>query len=409
MKKIMILGAGPLQVPIIQRAKERGLYVIVISPDEKQPGVKYADKHLGIDVRSQKDILDKARELKIDGITTDQTDLPVRTAAYVADNMGLPSIGYDKGCLFTDKFLMREKCKEIGVYVPEYALVSDIKEAEHFFEKCNSSIIIKPVDSQGSYGVAKINTKEELRIHFDEAKTFSRDGKVIAEQWVEGTEFPVDSYVIDGKCNFLVAGQYHPFNIPNVFASYKTVWPANQPEEIIDLLTETNRKIVEGFGLLHGRTHGEYIVTPNGKCCLVEIGARGGGSYFSSDDIRIVTGFSTEDFLLDFALGISQEPEFAERESFCCCTLFFYLPANGEVVEVCGMDEVMMLPYVGRNNLDLIYKTMKTKSIEDKGARYSIVVKADTYEQLEERIDLIRSTLKIETEVNGEVLLPIWE
>ena len=42
--KIMIVGAGVYQVPLIQRAKERGLETIVVSPDGNYPGLAIADK-----------------------------------------------------------------------------------------------------------------------------------------------------------------------------------------------------------------------------------------------------------------------------------------------------------------------------------------------------------------------------
>ena len=53
MKKIMILGAGVYQVPIIQKAKEKGLYTIAVSPRGNYPGLKIADKTYDLDVRDQ--------------------------------------------------------------------------------------------------------------------------------------------------------------------------------------------------------------------------------------------------------------------------------------------------------------------------------------------------------------------
>ncbi|MEZ5336075.1 MAG: hypothetical protein R2741_13015 [Methanolobus sp.] len=47
---------------------------------------------------------------------------------------------------------------------------------------------------------------------------------------------------------------------------------------------EINKKLVEGFGLKFGFTHSEYIVEDEtGEIYLVEIAARGGGNYISSD------------------------------------------------------------------------------------------------------------------------------
>ena len=85
----------------------------MVSQDFKE----YADKIYDLDLRRQDEILEIAQKEKIDGIITDQTDIPVRTMAYVADNMGLPGIGYDTACLFTDKGKMRQKLEELGIPV----------------------------------------------------------------------------------------------------------------------------------------------------------------------------------------------------------------------------------------------------------------------------------------------------
>ena len=234
-------------------------------------------------------------------------------------------------------------------------------------------------------------------------------GGVLLEQWIEGIEYSVDSYVLNGKCTTMSIGQYHPFSLPDVFVSYETVWPANLPEDTKKLIETTNRKIVEGFGLVTGRTHAEYMVS-NGICYLVEIGARGGGSYFSSDDVRYVTGISTEDFLLDFALGEDVAPVI-HREDICgcCCTLFFYLPEFGVVQSIDGLDQVANYSYVKRNNLYQIHIGKETCAVVNKGARMFLVVKADSYEQLEERVNDIRTTLQIKTVCkDGIVRLPIW-
>ena len=44
MKKIMILGAGIYQVPLIETAKRMGLYTIVVSIPGNYPGFALADK-----------------------------------------------------------------------------------------------------------------------------------------------------------------------------------------------------------------------------------------------------------------------------------------------------------------------------------------------------------------------------
>ena len=62
MKKIMILGAGIYQVPLILKAKEMGLYTLVVSYPGPYPGFALADECLYLDTRDEAGILKAARE-----------------------------------------------------------------------------------------------------------------------------------------------------------------------------------------------------------------------------------------------------------------------------------------------------------------------------------------------------------
>ena len=115
MKKLLILGAGNYQLPLILKAKEMGIYTVVISPDGPYPGLKVADKVYYQDARDEKMALEVAAKEQVDGVTTDQGELFVRAVAFVAENMGLPGIGYENSLIFTNKYLMREKCMEMGI------------------------------------------------------------------------------------------------------------------------------------------------------------------------------------------------------------------------------------------------------------------------------------------------------
>ena len=59
--RIMILGAGVYQVPLIIKANEMGLETIVISPKGNYPGILLADIFLEIDTTDSKGILKAAK------------------------------------------------------------------------------------------------------------------------------------------------------------------------------------------------------------------------------------------------------------------------------------------------------------------------------------------------------------
>ena len=91
-KRIMILGAGILQIPAIRRAKEMGYVTVVADMDPNAPGFAYADKQLVISTIDIPAVLEAAREYQVNGIMTLASDMPMRTVAHVGKALGLPAI-----------------------------------------------------------------------------------------------------------------------------------------------------------------------------------------------------------------------------------------------------------------------------------------------------------------------------
>ena len=58
-KKIMIIGAGQMQVPAIKKCHELKLYTIVVDQDKNAPGFKYANKSLLISTHNNVNWLKK--------------------------------------------------------------------------------------------------------------------------------------------------------------------------------------------------------------------------------------------------------------------------------------------------------------------------------------------------------------
>ena len=108
MKKLMIMGAGTYQVPLIRTAKEMGIYTIAVSIPGKYPGFAYADEVLHINTVDAEAVLAAARERGIDGICTAGTDVAVMTIGRVNDALGLAGISYEAAKIACDKVLMKQ-------------------------------------------------------------------------------------------------------------------------------------------------------------------------------------------------------------------------------------------------------------------------------------------------------------
>lgn len=105
-----------------------------------------------------------------------QSDIAVPTVAYVNEKMGLRGIGTDKAGIFTDKTLMRQRCKEAGLPVPDFKICKTLDDALEMLNK-HKKIIIKPIDSQSSRGVYTITDEKKLRDKFDDTMSYSNRQK----------------------------------------------------------------------------------------------------------------------------------------------------------------------------------------------------------------------------------------
>ena len=68
MKRILILAAGILQIPVIKKAREMGYFVIAADGDTNAAGLKYANKAIVANITDEKVMLQVAREEHVDGV-----------------------------------------------------------------------------------------------------------------------------------------------------------------------------------------------------------------------------------------------------------------------------------------------------------------------------------------------------
>lgn len=406
-KRVMILGANNFMMPLIKKAKEEGYYTIVASPVKEEPGFELADEKVYVDLRDKEAVLEQAKRLNIDGITTDQAETPVRTVAYVAARLGLPGIGEDMAELFTNKYLMREKCREIGIDTIKYKLVDNADDALDFYHTLGCDAIMKPIDSAGSRGVVKLTCDEDLINEFEYTKVASKSGRVIVEEYIDGKELMIDGVTFNNHYQMLTCGEYKKCQVPGIFSEYLGKYPAEVSPEQFDQANILVKQIVEGFGLPWGRTHTEVKVNDRG-IWLMETAARGGGRYISSETVPMMTDFNSASFLLAACTGQIYEPPVIHYKDVSCGYVSMFMPV-GEVVSVEGIQEAIDLPYTYSNNFEDIHVGMKTNAFMDKieGRFIHLIAKDD--EEFYRRVEEIKSVIKLKVKTANGIEGPVWE
>ena len=406
-KNILIIGAGDFQLPLVQRAS-LSYNVLLAAPVVSDVFKPYIADALLIDVRDKEGILAYAREKSICGVITDQTDIAVRSVAYVAENLGLPGIGYETGCLFTDKSLMRKRMAELGIKLLPNRTVSSFDEALAYYREIGGNVIIKPLDTQGSRGVQICRSEEELEAKYAEAARWSSNHNVLIERFATGREFLVEGLSLDYEFRNLCIGDTLYFDLPDAFAAKSRIFPTEADDGLRQRVLDLNTRIITGFGLKQGLTHREYIMDGD-DIYLIETAARGGGVFISSDLIHYSCGLDTEGFLLDIATGQQKGLPPIKPQQCVCGYLAFYIPV-GKVVRVSGVREVQELPFVHRNQLDKLHVGIENKEGHtDKTSRLALIISAPDRETFKERAALVRSMLQVETETENGILPLIWE
>lgn len=307
MKKLMLLGGMRYLVPVIEAAHKLGVYVITCDYLPNNIAHKYSDEYCNVSILEKDKVLEKAKELKIDGILSFACDPGVVTAAYVAEKMGLPSSGpYESVEILQNKGKFRKFLTENNFNVPVAKQYTDIETALNDIEMFNWPVIVKPTDSAGSKGVTKVVKKSELRDAINYALKFSHSNEFIIEDFLEkiGDSSDCDSFSVDGELKFVsFSAQKFDENCENPYTPAAYTWPASISKEHQEELTNEIQRLLKLLDMKNSIYNIETRECTNGKAYIMECSPRGGGNRLA-EMIRYMTGVDMITNIVKSALGM---------------------------------------------------------------------------------------------------------
>ena len=310
MKKLMLLGGMRYLVPVIEAAHKLGVYVITCDYLPNNIAHKYSDEYCNVSILEKDKVLEKAKELKIDGILSFACDPGVVTAAYVAEKMGLPSSGpYESVEILQNKGKFRKFLTENNFNVPVAKQYTDIENALNDIEMFNWPVIVKPTDSAGSKGVTKVVKKSELRDAIDYALKFSHSNEFIIEDFLEkiGDSSDCDSFSVDGELKFVsFSAQKFDENCENPYTPAAYTWPASISKEHQEELTNEIQRLLKLLDMKNSIYNIETRECTNGKAYIMECSPRGGGNRLA-EMVRYMTGVDMITNIVKVALGMETD------------------------------------------------------------------------------------------------------
>lgn len=310
MKKLMLLGGMRYLVPVIEAAHKLGVYVITCDYLPNNIAHKYSDEYCNVSILEKDKVLEKAKELKIDGILSFACDPGVVTAAYVAEKMGLPSSGpYESIEILQNKGKFRKFLTENNFNVPVAKQYTDIETAVNDTEMFNWPVIVKPTDSAGSKGVTKVEEKDKLKDAINYALKFSHSNEFIIEDFLEkvGDSSDCDSFSIDGKLKFVsFSAQKFDENCENPYTPAAFTWPASISKIHQEELTNEIQRLLTLLNMKSSIYNIETRECTNGKAYIMECSPRGGGNRLA-EMVRYMTGVDMITNIVKVALGMETD------------------------------------------------------------------------------------------------------
>lgn len=301
MKSLIVLGAGQMQCSIIRKIRELGHKSIVCDINPNSPGVSLADEFYEISTMDYESILDLAVRLKIDGILT-TSDAPIVIVSKVSEKLGLKGPTFESTKFTTNKYLLRSKLKSEGIKTPWFYKIDNLDEFKRISDKITFPFIIKPVDSSASRGVSIVKQEEDFGLQFKDTLEYSKQNYVLIEEFIKGREYSVETLTQNDQTDVIAITEKTLFASEHSFVESRHVVPANLPLNREKEINSLVKQSIQALGLNSCPTHTEVILTEKGPY-IIEIAARLGGDFITSDLVPLATGVDMERNLISLTLG----------------------------------------------------------------------------------------------------------
>lgn len=280
-KRIMFLGGSRYLIPVIECAHKLGLYTITCDYLPNNIAHMFSDEYRNISIIDKDAVLKAAKELEIDGIMSFACDPGVVTAAYVAEEMGLPFQGsYKSTQILQDKGLFRQFLLDNGFNCPHAKRYENESEPMNDIDYFEWPVIVKPSDSAGSKGVTKVDKPEFLNQAIKSALEESHNGAFIIEDFLnfEGYHSSADLFTVNGNLKFVsYSDQLFDKQAANPYTPALIIWPSSMKQEHQDILTKETQRLMQLLEMKTGIYNIETCVANGGKPYIMEVSPRGGG------------------------------------------------------------------------------------------------------------------------------------
>lgn len=269
----------------------------------------------------------------------------------------------------TDKYEMRKRFKLYDPSItPKFTKVKDvtIRERRRVIGKIGFPMIIKPASMSGSLFVSICYHEEDLKraltMCFKKiTRAYEKDNrievpKIIAEQYMEGDMYSVDSYVNSRGVAYhlpLVRVKTGKDIGHQDFYGYLQMTPTILKGDTVTKAQRVTETAIHALGLRSTTVHTELMKIDN-DWKVIEVGPRTGGAR----DVLYKLSCGVEHYLNDILIRIPRKPHIPKKCNGNTVYMKWFLPKEGTITEMKGIKKI--------EQLESFYKIEVNKKIGDR-------------------------------------------
>jgi biotin carboxylase len=393
----MILGGSENQLPLIKSSKELGYQTVLCDYSEDNIGKGYSDIFYCVSTLDKEAVLEVALKEKIDGIITN-SEPAMPTAAYVGNELKLPSNPYNSIVILSRKDLFREFLRKNGFNCPQSYYTDNYKDAIENITGFKMPLMVKPIDSSGSRGVSRINSISELKEAFDYAISFSKSKHVIIEEFIERIhDYMIggDIFVLNGKVVFWGLMNCLRDSKVNIYVPVGKSYPAFISDEQFDIIQDTIDLLLKKLKISFGAFNVELMFGSDNKLFLIEMNPRNGGNKIP-EILKIITDVDLIKLTVQASIGVNNLKLSYDSKGKYISTYILHSEENGILKEIKYSESIK----------DNIIKVSQNKKIGDKVERFTnadkligiIFLQFKSLDEMIYKLDDIKELIEIEIE-----------
>lgn len=283
MKRILFLGAARHQVPAIQAAIQAGMEIFTTDNLPDNPGHKLAAKSFSISAADPHAVLELATSLKIDGVLGFASEVCARTAARVADWMGLPGNPWNAVEILSEKDRFRDLLSREGIQSLAWKsfATEDSAEASTWAAQFPNGCVVKPVDNSGGRGITICPSAETFPQAFAAALAASWQKRVVVEEFLlrSGSQIGGDGWMQGGKLVFIHYLDNDTLPPPADGVAISEKFPSAHPPDKLAAMKALLEQMLIAAGYTQGPFNFDGCFLADGHPFVFEIAPRNGGAF----------------------------------------------------------------------------------------------------------------------------------